>query len=221
LAQELGGESLMFMVSDSLRIGLLTDHVAVSEVSNHITPESIKSKIKTILKSLEKDFGIRKPKVALLGINPHNGDQGVIGKEDQDVLIPTIAEIAHGGSLVFGPYAADSFFGAKNYTQFDAVLAAYHDQGLIPFKTLSFGSGVNFTAGLSKVRTSPDHGTAYDIAGKGLADHSSFSAAVYAAIKIFKHRAMYKTLTENPLKKAKIIEKRPPKKSHYKPPAQK
>jgi len=221
LAKELGGESLMFMVSDSLRIGLLTDHVAVSEVSNHITPELIKSKVKTILHALQQDFGIRKPKVALLGINPHNGDQGVIGKEDQNVLIPTIAEISNEGSLVFGPYAADSFFGTKNYTQFDAILAAYHDQGLIPFKTLSFGNGVNFTAGLSKVRTSPDHGTAYDIAGKGLADHSSFSAAVFAAIKIFKHRSMYKTLTDNPLKKAKIVEKRSPKKSQYKPPTQK
>ncbi|MDB4058728.1 4-hydroxythreonine-4-phosphate dehydrogenase PdxA [Flavobacteriaceae bacterium] len=221
LAKELGGESLMFMVSDSLRIGLLTDHVAVSEVSNHITPELIKSKVKTILHALQQDFGIRKPKVALLGINPHNGDQGVIGKEDQNVLIPTIAEISNEGSLIFGPYAADSFFGTKNYTQFDAILAAYHDQGLIPFKTLSFGNGVNFTAGLSKVRTSPDHGTAYDIAGKGLADHSSFSAAVFAAIKIFKHRSMYKTLTDNPLKKAKIVEKRSPKKSQYKPPTQK
>jgi 4-hydroxythreonine-4-phosphate dehydrogenase len=145
----------------------------------------------------------------------------VIGKEDQNVLIPTIAEISNEGSLIFGPYAADSFFGTKNYTQFDAILAAYHDQGLIPFKTLSFGNGVNFTAGLSKVRTSPDHGTAYDIAGKGLADHSSFSAAVFAAIKIFKHRSMYKTLTDNPLKKAKIVEKRSPKKSQYKPPTQK
>ena len=221
LAKELGGESLMFMVSDSLRIGLLTDHVAVSEVSNHITPELIKSKVKTILHALQQDFGIRKPKVALLGINPHNGDQGVIGKEDQNVLIPTIAEISNEGSLIFGPYAADSFFGTKNYTQFDAILAAYHDQGLIPFKTLSFGNGVNFTAGLSKVRTSPDHGTAYDIAGKGLADHSSFSAAVFAAIKIFKHRSMYKILTDNPLKKAKIVEKRSPKKSQYKPPTQK
>jgi len=221
LAKELGGESLMFMVSDSLRIGLLTDHVAVSEVSNHITPELIKSKVKTILHALQQDFGIRKPKVALLGINPHNGDQGVIGKEDQNVLIPTIAEISNEGSLIFGPYAADSFFGTKNYTQFDAILAAYHDQGLIPFKTLSFGNGVNFTAGLSKVRTSPDHGTAYDIAGKGLADHSSFSAAVFAAIKIFKHRSVYKTLTDNPLKKAKIVEKRSPKKSQYKPPTQK
>lgn len=145
----------------------------------------------------------------------------MIGKEDQNVLIPTIAEISNEGSLIFGPYAADSFFGTKNYTQFDAILAAYHDQGLIPFKTLSFGNGVNFTAGLSKVRTSPDHGTAYDIAGKGLADHSSFSAAVFAAIKIFKHRSMYKILTDNPLKKAKIVEKRSPKKSQYKPPTQK
>lgn len=221
LAKELGGESLMFMVSDSLRIGLLTDHVAVSEVSKNITPELIKSKVNTVIQALKQDFGIRKPKVALLGINPHNGDQGVIGKEDDQVLVPTISEMANSGSLVFGPYAADSFFGSKSHSQFDAILAAYHDQGLIPFKTLSFGNGVNFTAGLSKVRTSPDHGTAYDIAGKGIADPSSFSAAVFAAIQIFKNRSMYHKLTANPLKKAKIADKRSPKKSHYKPPAQK
>ncbi|MFT4791283.1 MAG: 4-hydroxythreonine-4-phosphate dehydrogenase [Arcticibacterium sp.] len=220
LAKELGGESLMFMVSNSLRIGLLTDHMPVKDVSDHITPELIKTKVKTVIKSLQQDFGVRMPKIALLGINPHNGDKGLIGKEDDLVLKPTIEALSNEGHLVFGPYAGDSFFGSKNYTQFDAVLAAYHDQGLIPFKTLSFGNGVNFTAGLSKVRTSPDHGTAYDIAGKGEADHGSFSAAVFAAIAIFKQRTLYQELTENPLKKAKIVEKRTPKKSNYKPKSQ-
>jgi len=217
LAAELGGESLMFMITEGLRIGLLTDHVAVKEVSANITPSLVKTKVKTIIKSLQQDFGIRKPKIALLGINPHNGDQGVIGTEDDTVLVPAIQELSDEGFLVYGPYAGDSFFGSKNYSSFDAILAAYHDQGLIPFKTLSFGNGVNYTAGLSKVRTSPDHGTAYDIAGKGLADQSSFSAAVHAAIKIFKERTEYELLTENPLKKARIVEKRSPRKPHQKP----
>ena len=150
------------------------------------------------------DFGIRKPKIALLGINPHSGDNGVIGKEDEEVLKPVIKEMANNGHLVFGPYSADSFFGSDNYKNFDAVLAAYHDQGLIPFKTLSFGRGVNFTAGLNKVRTSPDHGTAYEIAGKGQADHSSFKEAVFMAIKIFRNRTEYLELTENVLKKQRI-----------------
>lgn len=217
LAKELAGESLMLMICESLRIGLLTDHVAVKEVSNKITPELIKSKVKIIIDTLQQDFGIRKPKVALLGINPHNGDQGVIGQEDDTILKPTIESLSSEGLLVFGPYAADSFFGSKNYTPFDAVLAAYHDQGLIPFKTLSFGNGVNYTAGLSKVRTSPDHGTAYDIAGKGVADATSFTAAVHTAIAIFKKRALHQELTENVLKKAKIVEKRNQKKHNPKP----
>jgi 4-hydroxythreonine-4-phosphate dehydrogenase len=204
LAKELEGESLMFMVTDGLRVGLLTDHVAVKDVAANITPQLIRSKITTISNSLKMDFGIRKPKIALLGINPHSGDNGVIGKEDDEILKPVIKEMSEKGHLVFGPYSADSFFGSDNYKNFDAILAAYHDQGLIPFKTLSFGKGVNFTAGLSKVRTSPDHGTAYEIAGKGVADNSSFKEAVFTALHIFKNRKEYKELTGNPLKKHKL-----------------
>lgn len=204
LAQELEGESLMFMVTDGLKIGLLTDHVAVKDAPSAINPILIRNKVRTIEKSLLMDFGIRAPKVAMLGINPHSGDNGIIGKEDDEVLKPVIKEMSDAGHLVFGPYAADSFFGSDGYKNFDAVLAAYHDQGLIPFKTLSFGKGVNFTAGLSKVRTSPDHGTAYEIAGKGKADYGSFKEAVFMALQIFKNRQEYQELTENPLQKQRV-----------------
>jgi len=204
LAQELEGESLMFMVTEDLKIGLLTDHVAVKDAPAAINPILIRTKVRTIEKSLTMDFGIRRPKVALLGINPHSGDNGVIGKEDDEILRPVIQEMSDAGHLVYGPYAADSFFGSDAYRNFDAILAAYHDQGLIPFKTLSFGRGVNFTAGLSKVRTSPDHGTAYEIAGKGKADHGSFKEAVFTAINIFKNRQEFKELTENQLQKQKV-----------------
>jgi len=154
------------------------------------------------------DFGIRKPKIALLGINPHSGDNGVIGKEDDEVLKPVIKEMAEKGHLVFGPYSADSFFGSDAYKKFDAILAAYHDQGLIPFKTISFGQGVNFTAGLNKVRTSPDHGTAFEIAGKGVADESSFKEAVFMALNIFKNRTEYQELTQDVLKKQRLKRER-------------
>ncbi|MDO6516070.1 4-hydroxythreonine-4-phosphate dehydrogenase PdxA [Zobellia galactanivorans] len=204
LAQELEGESLMFMVTDDLKVGLLTDHLAVKDVSAAINPILIRDKVRTIEKSLQMDFGIRAPKIALLGINPHSGDNGVIGKEDDEVLKPVIKEMSDAGHLVFGPYSADSFFGSDTYKSFDAILAAYHDQGLIPFKTLSFGKGVNYTAGLSKVRTSPDHGTAYEIAGKGEADPSSFKEAVFTALHIFKNRKEYQELTANPLQKQRI-----------------
>lgn len=204
LAQELHGESLMFMVADELKVGLLTDHVAVKDVANAITPDLIKNKVRIIEDSLKMDFGIRKPKIALLGINPHSGDHGVIGMEDEEVLKPAIKAMANIGHLVYGPYAADSFFGSDSFKNFDAILAAYHDQGLIPFKTLAFGKGVNFTAGLSKVRTSPDHGTAFEIAGKGKADHSSFKEAVFMAISIYKNRSEYLRLTKNPLQKQKL-----------------
>ncbi|MGF1559707.1 MAG: 4-hydroxythreonine-4-phosphate dehydrogenase PdxA [Flavobacteriaceae bacterium] len=204
LAQELGGESLMFMVTDGLKVGLLTDHLAVKDAPSAINPILIRTKVRTIEKSLQIDFGIRRPKVALLGINPHSGDNGTIGREDEEVLKPVIKEMSDAGHLVYGPYAADSFFGSNNYKNFDAILAAYHDQGLIPFKTLSFGNGVNFTAGLNKVRTSPDHGTAYEIAGKGKADHTSFKEAVFTAISIFKNREEYTELTENQLQKQRI-----------------
>jgi 4-hydroxythreonine-4-phosphate dehydrogenase len=208
LAQELEGESLMFMIADTLRVGLLTDHVPVKEVSNHITPKLIEQKINTVYDSLKKDFKIQRPKIAVLGINPHTGDNGVIGREDDDVLRPTLQKIKASGKLVFGPYAADSFFGSNNFKNFDAIIASYHDQGLIPFKTLAFGQGVNFTAGLNKIRTSPDHGTAYEIAGKGIADENSFKEAVFSALQIFKNRSDYDELMANPLKKASRNERR-------------
>lgn len=204
LAQELEGESLMFMVSDDLKVGLLTDHIAVKDVPAAINPILIRTKVRTIKKSMTMDFGIRRPKIALMGINPHSGDNGVIGKEDDEVLKPVIKEMLDAGHLVFGPYSADSFFGSEAYRKFDAVLAAYHDQGLIPFKTVSFGKGVNYTAGLSKIRTSPDHGTAYEIAGKGQADHGSFKEAVFMALTIFKNRQEYVELTGNALQKQKV-----------------
>jgi len=201
LAKELNGESLMFMITDNLKVGLLTDHVPLKDIVGKITPELIEKKIAIIKKTLQQDFRISKPKIAVLGINPHSGDNGLIGKEDENVLKPTLKKIREKGTLVYGPYAADSFFGSKNNESFDAVVASYHDQGLIPFKTLSFGEGVNFTAGLSKVRTSPDHGTAFDIAGKDCANINSFKEAVFKAIEIYNTRKEYKKLTENPLKR--------------------
>lgn len=202
LAQELGGESLMFMVTDTLKVGLLTDHVPVKDVANHISEALVTEKINTVHATLIKDFNITKPKIAVLGINPHTGDNGVIGEEDDTVMRPTLKKIKESGKLVFGPYAADSFFGSDNYNNFDAIIASYHDQGLIPFKTLSFGKGVNFTAGLDRVRTSPDHGTAFEIAGKGVADAGSFKEALFTGIRIFRNRFEYEGLTANPLKKA-------------------
>lgn len=201
LAKELNGNSLMLMVADTLKIGLLTDHVPIKDISSNISIELIESKINTIYNTLIMDFGIRKPKIAVLGINPHTGDNGVIGKEDDAILRPTLKKIRESGKLVFGPYSADSFFGSSNYKNFDAIVAAYHDQGLIPFKTLSFGKGVNFTAGLNRIRTSPDHGTAYEIAGKGIADISSFKEALFTGIEIHKNRHMFEQLLKNPLKK--------------------
>jgi len=201
LNQELEGESLMFMVTESLKVGLLTDHVPIKDIASHIDEDLITSKIETIYKSLRVDFAIRKPKIAVLGINPHTGDNGVIGNEDDTILRPTLKKIRETGKLIYGPYSADSFFGSNNYKNFDAVVATYHDQGLIPFKTLSFGQGVNYTAGLNKVRTSPDHGTAYEIAGKGVADASSFNEALFTGIQIVKNRESHRLILENPLKK--------------------
>jgi len=211
LAKEFGAEAVMFMVADRLRVGLLTDHIAVSEVSNAITTKLIRSKVTTMMKSLREDFGIVRPKIALLGINPHSGDNGTIGEEDERIMKPAVAELFEEGQLVFGPYAADGFFGANSFGQFDAVLAAYHDQGLIPFKTLSFGKGVNYTAGLAKVRTSPDHGTAYEIAGKGIADESSFKEAVFTAIDVFRSRQDYAEMSSDVLKAQDRKAKRRPK----------
>lgn len=200
LDQELEGDALMFMVQDNLRVGLITDHIPVNEVSAHLTEALIRKKIETIKKSLIQDFSINKPRIAVLGLNPHAGDGGVIGKEDLEIIQPVIKKMFESGTLVFGPYPADGFFGSNQYEKYDAVIATYHDQGLIPFKTLSFGNGVNYTAGLNKIRTSPDHGTAYDIAGKGIADHNSFKEAVYLAIDIYHSRNEYQIISQNPLK---------------------
>lgn len=200
LESELEGENLMLMLSNNLRIGLLTNHISINEVTATITPELINKKVAILHQSLKQDFRVQKPKIAILGINPHNGDDGLIGNEDQEIITPTIKKIQESGKLVYGPYAADGFFGAGTYRQFDAVLASYHDQGLVPFKALSFGEGVNYTAGLSRVRCSPDHGVAYDIAGKNKASESSFKQAVFTAIEIFKIRSEYQKLSKNPLK---------------------
>jgi 4-hydroxythreonine-4-phosphate dehydrogenase len=200
LEQELDGNALMLMVQDNLRVGLLTDHIPLSEVASHITEELIVRKIETVRQTLVQDFSINKPKIAVLGLNPHCGDGGVIGGEEDIILKPTLKKIFEKGTMVFGPFAADGFFGSNQYEKYDAVIATYHDQGLIPFKTLSFGKGVNYTAGLNKIRTSPDHGTAYDIAGKGIADYNSFKEAVYLAIDIYNSRSQYLEISLKPLK---------------------
>lgn len=200
LEAKLEGESLMILMTDKLRIGLITGHIPISKVAATISPKLIKEKVATMHQSLKADFGISKPKIAVLSLNPHCGDKGVIGKEDQEIIEPIIHEIKETGLLVYGPYAADGFFGSETYKQFDGVLATYHDQGLAPFKALSFGNGVNFTAGLSEIRTSPDHGTGFDIAGKNLANASSFKEALFTGLEIFKTRKEYKQLTKNVLK---------------------
>lgn len=200
LNKELEGNALMLMVQDNLRVGLFTDHIPVNEVAKHLTEKLIIQKIETIKHSLIQDFGINKPKIAVLSLNPHAGDNGVIGKEDDEILKPAIKKLFEKGMLVFGPFPADGFFGSNQYEKYDAVIATYHDQGLIPFKTLSFGKGVNYTAGLNKIRTSPDHGTAYEIAGKGIADYNSFKEAVYLAIDIYNSRNEYLEISQNPMK---------------------
>ena len=200
LNEQLAGNALMLMIQDNLRVGLLTDHIPVNEVAAQLNPELIMRKIETIKKTLVQDFGISKPKIAILGLNPHSGDNGVIGKEEEEIIKPTIKKLFDKGTMVFGPFAADGFFGSNQYEKYDAVIATYHDQGLIPFKTLSFGKGVNYTAGLEKIRTSPDHGTAYDIAGKGIADNNSFKEAVYLAIDIYNTRNEYLEISKNPMK---------------------
>lgn len=196
----LDGKSLMILMDGNFRMGLATTHIPLSQVAEKITPELIQEKIAILNQTLIQDFNIQKPRIAVLGLNPHCGDNGVIGNEEIDIIIPTLNKIQESGILAYGPYAADSFFGNKTYLGFDAILAMYHDQGLAPFKALSFGNGVNFTAGLSKIRTSPDHGTAFDIAGKGIADYNSFKSAVYSAIDIFRNRETYLDLKENQLK---------------------
>lgn len=198
---------LMFLISEELRIGVVTGHIPVKEISGSITKEKIVQKLKMINDSLKKDFWIEKPKIAVLGLNPHAGDNGLLGKEEEDIITPAIHEAFDKGVICFGPYPADGFFGNGTFKQFDAVLAMYHDQGLIPFKTIAFSTGVNYTAGLKFVRTSPDHGTGYDIAGKNLADPTSFIEAIFAATHIVKNRREQESLLSNQLKTGgKIVE---------------
>lgn len=204
LDKELEGNALMFMISEDLKVGLVTDHVPLQQVSQSLTSELIKQKVRTINKSLVQDFNVIKPRIALLGLNPHSGDNGIIGNEELNFINNTVKELFDENIIIYGPYSADAFFGSEQYKNFDAIVACYHDQGLIPFKTLSFGNGVNYTAGLDKIRTSPDHGTAYDIAGKGIADFTSFKNAVYAALDIYKNKNEYLQSTANPLKVSAI-----------------
>lgn len=176
--------SLMLMTSSNLKVGLVTGHIPISAVSNAITKEAIISKATLLHRTLKKDFGITKPKIAILGLNPHAGDNGLLGKEEIDIIIPSIKELKEKEILAFGPYPADGFFGNFSFKAYDGVLAMYHDQGLTPFKTIAFEKGVNYTASLPIIRTSPDHGTGYEIAGKGIANETSFREAVYLAIDI-------------------------------------
>ncbi len=194
-------DCLMMMVSDKVRIGLATDHIPLNQVSSCITKELLMSKIRIMEDALMKDFGIEKPNIAILGLNPHAGEEGMLGNEEELIIRPAIIECKKAGSFVSGPYAADGFFGSGLYSKFDGILAMYHDQGLTPFKTISFSQGVNYTAGLPFVRTSPDHGTAFDIAGQNLADHSSMLHAIYAAKDICMRRKNYLDDRRDVLKK--------------------
>lgn len=195
---------LMFMTAENMRVGLLTEHVPVADIAKYVTKENILSKLAIMRESLVKDFGIDNPRIAVLGLNPHAGDEGLIGDEESKHITPAIKQAKHQGMLCFGPYSADAFFAREMYSRFDGVLAMYHDQGLIPFKSLATGEGTNYTAGLPIVRTSPDHGTAFDIAGKNTADESSFRQAIYSCIDIIAKRKAYAENTKNPLKKSEL-----------------
>lgn len=199
---------VMLLYSGDLRVALATEHVPIDKVAGLITRELLQSKIAILRDALVQDFGIDKPRIAVLGLNPHAGDGGHIGREEEEVIKPLIEQLRGHGQLVFGPYSADAFFARRNYLQFDAVLAMYHDQGLVPFKTLAAGEGINYTAGLSAIRTSPDHGTAFDIAGRDKADPSSFREAVFAAIDFHRNRQAYATATSNPLQRSKTQKER-------------
>ncbi|WP_462408399.1 4-hydroxythreonine-4-phosphate dehydrogenase PdxA [Alistipes shahii] len=201
LAAELEGEAMMILCSDSLRVGLVTKHIPVSEIARNITKERIVRDLDTLRRALIEDFGIVEPRIAVMALNPHAGDGGLLGREEQEIIRPAIVEAFSKGVLAFGPFAADGLFAGGGYAKYDGILAMYHDQGLAPFKSLS-PDGVNFTAGLSAVRTSPDHGTAFDIAGKDKADPQSMRNAIYAAIDIAEHRRAWAEWTRNPLQRA-------------------
>ena len=192
---------LMFMVADNMRVGLVTEHVAVKDIASYVTKENILSKLGLLNDSLKKDFGIDKPKIAVLGLNPHAGDEGLIGMEEEEIIKPAIKEAKQKDIFCFGPYPADAFFARGQHERFDAVLAMYHDQGLIPFKSLAKGEGINYTAGLTGIRTSPDHGVAFDIAGKNKADEASFREAIFKCVDIINARKEYAEQHKNPLNK--------------------
>ena len=201
LAAELEGEAMMILCSDVLRVGLVTKHIPVSEIARNITKERIVRDLDTLRRALIEDFGIVEPRIAVMALNPHAGDGGLLGREEQEIIRPAIVEAFSKGVLAFGPFAADGLFAGGGYAKYDGILAMYHDQGLAPFKSLS-PDGVNFTAGLSAVRTSPDHGTAFDIAGKDKADPQSMRNAIYAAIDIAEHRRAWAEWTRNPMQRA-------------------
>ncbi len=196
---EIRGSSTMMMVSNDLRVALLTEHIPVAKVTESITPDLVEKKVNSLNETLMRDFLIERPKIAILSIDPHVGDGGVIAENDKNLIVPAIKKMQDSGVLVYGPFSADSFFGSAEYKKYDLIIAAYHDQGLIPFKTLSFGMGVNYTSGLDKIRTSPDHGTAYSIAGKGVASTESFLCSIYLAIDVFRRRKIYDELSKNKL----------------------
>jgi len=203
LTEQFNAESsLMFMVSQVLKIGVVTNHIPFSKVSDQLSVKTIKEKILLMEYSLRRDFGVQKPKIAVLGLNPHAGDQGLIGDEEEKIINPAIKELRDKGLLVFGPFSPDGYFIADNMLKYDAVMAMYHDQGLIPFKALSFDDGVNFTAGLPVVRTSPDHGTAYDLAGRNVANPSSMISAIFTACDISRNRREFDLLNANSLQTA-------------------
>lgn len=197
-------EVLMFMVAEGLRVGVVTGHIPLRKVAESITKEAVEHKLRLMIKSLQEDFLIQKPKIAVLGLNPHAGDRGTLGNEEMDIINPVILKLRDEGELVYGSYSSDGFFGSSNLKNFDAILSMYHDQGLTGFKSISFDEGVNFTAGLSIVRTSPDHGTAYDIAGKGIASERSFRNAYFLACDVHDKRLIYKEMNSNPLKKQTV-----------------
>ena len=205
LAEKFGkDQELMVLTGETMNIAVVTGHIPIKDVATTITKELILKKLEILRNSLKVDFGILKPRIAVLGINPHAGDNGLLGKEEQEIIIPAIEEAKENKMLAFGPFPSDGFFGSSDYTKFDGILAMYHDQGLLPFKSLNFEDGVNFTAGISIIRTSPDHGTGYNIAAKNVASPSSMRAAILLAVDIFKKRKAHKSLTKNPLKFGKI-----------------
>lgn len=208
LSSKANAEALMIMLNGELRVATLTTHIPIKDIASAITKDKIEKKVTILDQTLRRDFGIDKPRIALLGLNPHAGDSGLIGNEENLEIIPAIKNLKQKGLMVFGPYSADGFFGSGQFSKFDGILAMYHDQGLIPFKALSFGSGTNFTAGLPFIRTSPDHGTGFDIAGRNLANEDSFRQAIFEAIDILENREAYEERNANPLKRQELSKER-------------